>query len=210
MKPSMIYVCAPYAAPTPEGVRANIDRAREIGARLAAEYPTIPILVPHLLGEGRLYGSAEDDGSDGAVRRLALSQGVAWAAFAGRNCGALYMGPGSESSEGCTRERNAFLQAGGLHSMMLRSNGSAKLPESVDPTPAEPPRATRKATHVHVKSRRGYVETGRASLQISDPTCAVDGAQLVLYENADGQVFARATDDFADRFVRVDPPPMLD
>jgi len=196
----MIYVCAPYAAPTPDGVRANIDRAREIGARLAAEYPTIPILVPHLLGEGRLYGSAEDDGSDGAVRRLALSQGVAWAAFAGANGGALCLGPSWASSEGCGRERSAYCAAGGAHMMTL-------LEPEADPTPAKP---KRKATHVHIKSRRGYVETGRASLQTSDEAYLVDGAQLVLYENADGQVFARATDDFAERFVRVDPPPMLD
>lgn len=77
--PYPLYVCAPYAAPTIEGVAENVARAVRLGEALIRLCPDRPVVVPHAMGAAGVYGSPADDGSASESRARALRQGAAWA-----------------------------------------------------------------------------------------------------------------------------------
>lgn len=45
----LIYIAGPYSAPTPDGIKANCDRARACGRNVASVPGCFP-LIPHQLG----------------------------------------------------------------------------------------------------------------------------------------------------------------
>lgn len=53
----LIYIAAPYSAPTPEGIEENIKRAADLGAWVAQE-DCVPV-VPHLMTRGMSADATE-------------------------------------------------------------------------------------------------------------------------------------------------------
>jgi len=85
----MIYIAGAYTAPTRTGIMANVQRAREVAARVAA-HGAFPV-TPHFLGDG-----IEDAGSpqfwyDGTLALM-------------RRCDAVLVVPGYEESKGTLLE----------------------------------------------------------------------------------------------------------
>lgn len=103
------FVCAPYAAATPEHVSLNVMRAAIIG-RLAVAQGLTPI-VPHTMGR-LVFGPDEDAG----VRELALECMADLAGLVAKNIrGQLWMllDDAGERTPGMVREARAWADASG-------------------------------------------------------------------------------------------------
>lgn len=111
MRP-LVYVIAPYAAPTVQEIELNVSRAVAVG-RLAAERGFVPI-VPHALGWLGVHGAADE--SDPEVRPRALDCGLSLARLAGSLGADLWVvARGDRSlSSGTAGELKAYRDHGGM------------------------------------------------------------------------------------------------
>lgn len=99
----LVYIAAPYADPTPEGIRWNIARASLMG-RLAFEMGHTPI-VPHVLGAA-LFGTDETPQTRADALRYGLDL-VRDVARAGGDLWVLTRDDGT-LSDGCAAEVARF------------------------------------------------------------------------------------------------------
>lgn len=110
MKPrEVVYIAAPYAAPTVGQIARNVARAIAVG-RLAADRGLAP-LVPHAIGWLGVHGPRDE--SAAGVRDAAIGSGEALAAMVGAHGGRLWIVslPNGTLSSGCSREMAAYAAA---------------------------------------------------------------------------------------------------
>ena len=107
---ALVYIAGPYAG-TPRQRSRNVARAVAVG-RLATHLGYAPI-VPHAIGVAGVHGTPDE--SAPGVREAALACGEAHAEAVARCGGHLWLIERDHGglSEGCARELDAYLAAGG-------------------------------------------------------------------------------------------------
>lgn len=101
-----VYVSMPYRHPTPEGVQANIEAAREMGRVIMRAHPDVMAIVPHL-------ATGCDPGDRDDTFWLAATLAIQ------RPCHVVYLGPGWTKSVGCIGEAEDAMIRGQRHCCTL-------------------------------------------------------------------------------------------